>query len=68
MIAVTIHIPISEVRDGGRAYGPLPASIQPDGYTVEAQYAGWGRNRDGSVSVDVSASVRSPAGLTGVLR
>lgn len=66
MIRVTLLIP--DMRDAGLVCRPLEVSVQPPGYHVEARFGGWGRNRDGSVSVEVAASVRSPAGLTAVLR
>jgi hypothetical protein len=66
MIEVILHIP--DMRDSSVVCGPVAANVQSLGYTVEARFAGWGRNRDGSVSVDIEASVRSPAGLTAVLR
>jgi hypothetical protein len=65
MIELVIRIP--EQWLSGRTEHSLEASVQTDGYKVAADWKGWGRNRDGSIRLDLQASVTSPPGILAVL-
>jgi hypothetical protein len=63
MIEVTIRIDDPKTA-GGRI---LDASVQPPGSKVEAFCRGWGRNRDGSIRLDVDAIVTTAPGILEVM-
>jgi hypothetical protein len=41
----------------------VSSTIQPEGYRVEVWCTGWGTNTDGSVRLDLVATIKSPEGM-----
>jgi len=66
MIRLVVNIP--DLRTPGLAGARLEAAAEPAGYRVtEACCMGWHRGRDGALSIDIVAKVRSPPGLVEAL-
>jgi hypothetical protein len=60
-VEITIKIPEPVIMSA--AGHRLAAAVEPAGYSVTAWCSGWGRDPDGTVRVDIRATVTSPAGL-----
>jgi hypothetical protein len=59
MIEIVIVIP--EPATHALVARRLSAKIQPAGYSVEVWCMGWGKNPDGSIRLDLVATVTCPA-------
>lgn len=65
MIEITLRIPDGWLA--GRTGEDLEAVVRPGAYKIKAWLRAWSRSGDGSVCLDVTASVTAPAGSLAVL-